>query len=256
MIHKTAIVHRDAEVPADCEVGPYCVVGAGVSLGDGCVLRSHVVLEGPSAIGKNNEFYPFCSIGQRSQDLKYAGEPTHLEVGDANSFREFVTVNRATAKGTKTVIGSRNHFLAYAHVAHDCVLGSGIVMSNCGTLAGHVVVEDHAIIGGLAAVHQFCRIGTMAIIGGCSKVVQDIPPCMLADGNPAEVRTINKVGLERHGVDEPTRKALQSAFKLLYRESGLNIGDAVAKIRKDLPDLPEIRHLCEFVDRSERGISR
>lgn len=256
MIHKTAIVHRDAEVPADCEVGPYCVVGAGVSLGDGCVLRSHVVLEGPSAIGKKNEFYPFCSVGQRSQDLKYKGEPTHLVVGDENSFREFVTVNRATATGTKTVIGNRNHFLAYAHVAHDCVLGNGIVMSNCGTLAGHVVVEDHAIVGGLAAVHQFCRIGAMAIIGGCSKVVQDIPPFMLADGNPAEVRTINKVGLERHGVDEAARKALHAAFKLLYRESGLNIGDAVAKIRKDLPDLAEVRHLCEFVDRSERGISR
>lgn len=256
MIHKTAIVHRDAEVPADCEVGPYSVVGEGVTLGEGCVLRSHVVLEGPSRIGKKNEFYPFCSIGQRTQDLKYDGEPTHLEIGDGNTFREFVTVNRATAKGTKTMIGDRNHLLAYAHVAHDCVLGNGIVMSNCGTLAGHVVVEDHAIVGGLAAVHQFCRVGAMAIIGGCSKVVQDIPPYMMADGNPAEVRTINKIGLERHGVGEEIQKALRAAYKLLYRESGLNIGDAVARIRKDLPDLEEIRHLCEFVDRSERGISR
>ncbi len=256
MIHKTAIIHRDAEVPADCEIGPYCVLGDGVALGEGCVLRSHVVLDGPSCIGKMNEFYPFCSIGQRTQDLKYAGEPTHLEVGEGNTFREFVTVHRATAKGAKTLLGNHNHLLAYAHVAHDCVLGNGIVMSNCGTLAGHVVVEDHAIIGGLAAIHQFCRIGTMAIIGGCSKVVQDIPPYMMADGNPAEVRTVNKVGLERHGVGEEAQKALRAAYKLLYRESGLNIGDAVTRIRKDLPDLPEIRCLCEFVDRSERGISR
>ena len=256
MIHKTAIIHRDAEIPTDCEIGPYCVIGDDITLGEGCVLRSHVVLEGPSRIGKKNEFYPFCSIGQRTQDLKYDGEPTHLEIGDGNTFREFVTVNRATAKGAKTIIGSRSNFLAYTHIAHDCVLGSGIVMSNCGTLAGHVVVEDHAIIGGLAAVHQFCRIGALAIIGGCSKVVQDIPPYMMADGNPAEVRTVNKVGLERHGVGEEAQKALRSAYKLLYRESGLNIGDAVARIRKDLPDLAEVRHLCDFVDRSERGISR
>ncbi len=256
MIHKTAIVHRDAEIGNGCEIGPYCVVGAGVVLADGCALRSHVVLDGPSRIGKNNTFYPFGAIGLRSQDLKYAGEPTFLEIGDGNTFREFVTIHRATAANGRTRIGDRNNFLAYAHVAHDCVVGSGVIMSNCGTLGGHVVVEDHAVIGGLAAVHQFCRIGGMAIVGGCSKVVQDIPPYMLADGNPAEVRAINKVGLERHGVREKTRKTIQAAFKLLYRESGLNIGDAVAKIRRELPDLPEIRRLCEFVGSSERGISR
>ncbi len=256
MIHKTAIIHRNAEVPEDCEIGPYCVIDEGVLLGSGCCLHSHVTIQGPCRIGAENEFFPFASIGGKSQDLKYDGEPTHLEIGDHNTFREYVTVNRATAKKSKTLVGSHNTILAYAHIAHDCVLGDHIVMSNCGTLAGHVAVEDRAVIGGLTAVHQFCRIGRMAITGGCSKVVQDIPPFMMADGNPAEVRTINKVGLERNGVSEKTQAALKTAFKLLYRQSGLNIGDAVAKIRKELPALPELIHLCAFVEKSERGISR
>ncbi|MBI4025114.1 MAG: acyl-ACP--UDP-N-acetylglucosamine O-acyltransferase [Verrucomicrobia bacterium] len=256
MIHKTAIIHRNAEVPDDCEIGPYCVVGEGVVFGAGCRLHSHVVIEGPTVIGRENEFFPFCSIGQKTQDLKYKGEPTHLEIGDCNVFRESVTVHRATGKRDKTVIGNHNTLLAYAHVAHDCVLGDHIVMSNSGTLAGHVIVEDRAVIGGLTAVHQFCRIGRMAITGGCSKVVQDVPPFMMADGNPAEVRTINKVGLERNGVPEETQKHLRAAFKLLYRESGLNIGDAVAKIRRDLPAVSELVHLCNFVEKSDRGISR
>jgi len=235
VIHKTAIIHRNAEVPDDCEVGPYCVIGAGVSLGSGCQLRSHVVIEGPTEIGKGNEFYPFCSIGQKSQDLKYKSEPTYLVIGNQNVFREYVTINRATSKGDKTVVGNHNTILAYSHIAHDCVLGSHIIVSNCGTFAGHVTVEDYAIIGGLTAVHQFCRIGKMAITGGCSKVVQDIPPFMMADGNPAEVRTINKVGLERKNISAAAQKNLRAAFKLLYRESGLNIGDAIAEIRKTLP---------------------
>lgn len=256
MIHKTAIVHRNAEIPEDCEIGPYCVIGNGVALGRGCRLQAHVVLEGPTRIGKDNHFFPFCSIGQKTQDLKYKAEPTHLQIGDGNVFREYVTVNRATGKGARTVVGSHNTVLAYSHIAHDCVLGNHIVMSNNGTLAGHVTVEDYSVIGGLTAVHQFCRIGKMAITGGCSKVVQDVPPFMMADGNPAEVRTINKVGLERNGVSEAVQKHLRAAFKLLYRESGLNIGDAVAKIRRELPTVPELAHLCQFVDSSERGISR
>lgn len=256
MIHKTAIIHRNADVADDCEIGPYCVIGEGVRLGAGCRLISHVVIEGPTRIGKNNTFYPFCSVGQRTQDLKYKGEPTHLAIGESNSFREYVTINRATSPGDKTIVGSHNAILAYSHIAHDCVLGNHIVISNCGTLAGHVIVEDRVIIGGLTAVHQFCRIGRMAITGGCSKVVQDVPPFMMADGNPAEVRTINKVGLERNGVSDDVQKHLRSAFKMLYRESGLNIGDAVAKIRSDLPQGAEIKQLCDFVSETERGISR
>ena len=256
MIHKTAIVHRNAEISENCEIGPYCVIGDQVTLGSGSKLRSHIVIEGPTKIGKNNHFFPFCSIGQKTQDLKYKGEPTYLVIGNGNVFREYVTVNRATGAGNKTTIGNHNTILAYAHIAHDCVLGNHIVISNCGTFAGHVVIEDYVVIGGLTAVHQFCRIGKMAITGGCSKVVQDIPPFMMADGNPAEVRTTNKVGLERNGASEEIQKHLRAAFKLLYRESGLNIGDAVAKIRKELPNSTELNHLCDFVEKSERGISR
>jgi UDP-N-acetylglucosamine acyltransferase len=256
MIHKTAIVHRDAEVAEDCEIGPYCVIGEKVVMGSGCRLHSHVVMAGPSRIGKGNEFFPFASIGQKTQDLKYKGEPTFLVIGDHNVFRECVTVHRATGVELKTVIGNHNTLLAYAHVAHDCVLGDHVVMSNCGTLAGHVIVEDRAVIGGFTAIHQFCRIGRMAITGGCSKVVQDIPPFMMADGNPASVRTINKVGLERNNIAEDVQKNLRAAFKLLYRESGLNIGDAVVRIRKELPVSEELAHLCDFIEKSERGISR
>jgi UDP-N-acetylglucosamine acyltransferase len=256
VIHKTAIIHRNAEIPNECEIGPYCVIGEGVVLGTGCRLHSHVVLEGPTRIGKENEFFPFSSIGQKTQDLKYDGEPTHLLIGDRNTFREFVTINRATNKNGQTIVGSHNTVLAYSHIAHDCVVGNHVIMSNCGTLAGHVTVEDYAIIGGLTAVHQFCRIGKMAITGGCSKVVQDVPPFMMADGNPAEVRTINKVGLERNGVSEESHKQLRAAFKLLYRESGLNIGDAVSKIRSEVGNSAELSYLCDFVETSQRGISR
>src|SRR4030095_11088460 len=180
---------------------------------------------------------------------------TGVEIGDDNTFREYVTVNSATADGGVTRVGSHNHILAYAHVAHDCVLGNHIIMSNVATLAGHIVVEDHAVVGGLAAVHQFCRIGKMSIIGGCSKVVQDVPPFMLVDGNPAETRTINKVGLERNGVSEEAQTALRQAYKILFRE-GLTISNALVRIEKELPLLPEIQHLVKFARASERGISK
>jgi len=166
-----------------------------------------------------------------------------------------VTVHSATSGGDTTIVGSNNHLLAYCHVAHDCRLGNHIVMSNVATLAGHVLVEDYAVIGGLAAVHQFCRIGRMAIVGGCSKVVQDVPPFMLADGNPAETRTINKVGLDRNGVAEEVQGALKLAYKILFRE-GLTISNALAKIESELPPSPELQHLVQFVRQSERGISK
>ena len=166
-----------------------------------------------------------------------------------------MTIHSATGDGERTRVGSHNHILAYAHIAHDCRIGDQIVMSNVATLAGHVVVEDYALVGGLAAVHQFCRIGRMAIVGGCSKVVQDVPPFMLADGNPAETRTINKIGLDRNGVSEEVQSALKLAFKILFRE-GLTISNALAKIESELPPSPELQHLVEFVRKSERGISK
>jgi len=178
-----------------------------------------------------------------------------VEIGDSNTFRECVTINSATADGEVTSVGSHNHILAYCHIAHNCVLGDRIIMSNVATLAGHVTVDDHAVIGGLVAIHQFCRIGRMSMIGGCSKVVQDVPPFMLADGNPAETRTINKIGMERNGMSETVQSAMRQAYKILFRE-GLTISNAVVQLEKEVPKLEEIQHLVQFVRSSERGISK
>ena len=255
MIHPSAIIHPNAQLGSNCHIGPFCVIGEHVSLGAGCKLHSHVVIDGHTTLGAGNELFPFAAIGLKTQDLKWKGGVTRTLIGDHNVFRENTTVHSATNDGDATVIGSHNHFLAYTHIAHDCRVGSHIVMSNVGTLAGHVIVEDHAIIGGLAAVHQFCRIGRMAIIGGCSKVVQDVPPFMLADGNPAETKALNKVGLERNGVSEDSQAALKKAFKILFRD-GLTVSNALIKIEAELPQLPELQHLVAFVKASERGISK
>jgi UDP-N-acetylglucosamine acyltransferase len=254
-IHPTAVVHANARIGDGCFIGPYCVIGEHVTLGAGCKFHSHVVIDGHTTFGARNEIFPFASIGLQTQDLKWKGGITRVEIGEDNTFREYVTVNRATADGGVTRIGSHNHILAYAHVAHDCSLGDHIVMSNVATLAGHITVEDYAVIGGLAAVHQFCRIGRMSIIGGCSKVVQDVPPFMLVDGNPAETRTINKVGLERNGVSEETQNALKQAYRVLFRD-GLTISNALDKIETDLPQGPELKHLVRFARNSERGLCK
>ena len=255
MIHSTAIVHSKAQIGQNCSIGPYCIVGENVILGDGCLLHSHIVIDGYTTLGRANEVFPFASIGLKTQDLKWKGGVTRTRLGDSNTIREYVTIHSATADGETTVVGSYNHILAYCHVAHNCQLGDRIIMSNVATLAGHVVVEDHAVIGGLAAVHQFCRVGMMAIIGGCSKVVQDVPPFMLADGNPAETRTINKVGLERNRVSDETQLALKQAYRILFRE-GLSIPKALERVESELPSSPEVRHLVAFVRATERGISR
>lgn len=254
-IHPTAVIHANARIGDGCFIGPYCVLGEHVILGAGCKLHSHVVIDGHTTFGAHNEIFPFASIGLKTQDLKWKGGVTRVVIGDHNTFREYVTINAATTEGGVTRIGSHNHLLAYSHIAHDCTLGDHVVMSNVATLAGHIVVEDHAVIGGLAAVHQFCRIGTMSIIGGCSKVVQDVPPFMLVDGNPAEARTINKVGLERNGVVEEVQNTLKQAYKILFRD-GLTIPNALAKIESDLPSSPELKHLVQFARNSERGLCK
>jgi len=224
-------------------------------LGKACKLHSHVVIDGHTQLGDENEIFPFASIGLKTQDLKWKGGITRTVIGDKNTFREYVTIHSATSDGEVTTVGSHNNLLAYSHVAHNVTMGNHIIMSNVGTLAGHVTVEDHAIVSGLAAVHQFCRIGKMSIIGGCSKVVQDVVPFMIADGNPAETRTINKVGLERKGVAEEVQTALRQAFKILFRE-GLTITNALARIEAELPPHEELKHLVAFVRKSERGISK
>jgi len=254
-IHSTAIVDPGARLGAGVQVGPYCVIGRDVELGDGCRLQHHVTVMGPSTIGAGNVFYSYASIGQQTQDLKYEGEPTFLRVGDGNTFREFVTVHRGTAPQSFTRIGSRGNFLAYSHVAHDCNVGDGVIFSNNGTIAGHVEVGDCAVIGGLTAVHQFCRIGRHAITGGCSKIVQDVPPFMIADGNPAVVRGINQIGLERHGFAEENVRRLREAYRVLYR-SEMNVKQAIEEIRSTLSGTAEIEQLVEFIEGSSRGIIR
>lgn len=251
-IHPTAIIDPSARIGEGVYIGPYCIIGADVEIGDGCRLQHHVTILGPSKIGKNNQFFAYGSIGQQTQDLKYQGEPTWLEMGDNNTFREFCTVHRATSPNEKTIIGSHNHFLSYVHIAHDCVVGNHVIFSNNGTLAGHVTVEDHVIIGGLTAVHQFCRIGTRSITGGCAKVVQDIPPFCTADGNPARARGLNIVGLQRAGFTREQIRSLRDAFRKVYR-SGLNNAQAIEELRAgDLTT--EAARFVDFVATTKRGI--
>ncbi|MCX6977881.1 MAG: acyl-ACP--UDP-N-acetylglucosamine O-acyltransferase [Verrucomicrobia bacterium] len=252
-IHPTAVIHPSAQIGDDCEIGPYSIIGPNVTLGAGCWLQHHVSLHGPSVIGTRNQFYAFSSIGQKSQDLKYIAEPTYLEIGDSNCFREFVTVHRGTAPNSLTKIGNHGNFLAYSHIAHDCIVGDHVIFSNNGTLAGHVEVGHHAIIGGLTAIHQFCRIGDFALTGGCSKIVQDVPPFMIADGNPAKIRSYNKVGLERHGFTEEAQRQIKESYRIIYR-SALNLQQAIEQIRATLPESPELTQILKFITQSPRGI--
>lgn len=256
MIHPTAIISPGATLGSESEIGPYCVIEDGVHLGDRCKLHSHVVIHGHTEIGDDNEFFPFAAIGLKSQDLKYAGEPTSLIVGDRNVFRENTTVHRGTTADTPTRVGSDNLFLAYSHIAHDCQVGDHVILSNNGTLAGHVRVDNHAIISGLTAVHQFCRVGAHSITGGISKIVQDIPPFTIVDGNPASVRGINQIGLQRRGFSDQDLRALRTAYKRLFLKKDINLAEAVARLDPALSQNARVSELLEFMQSSERGITR
>jgi UDP-N-acetylglucosamine acyltransferase len=253
-IHPTAIVHPRAEIGSDCEIGPFCIVGEHVVMGAGNRLHSHVVIDGHTRIGSHNQIYPFATVGLKTQDLKWKGGTTWTELGDHNTIRENVTIHSATGDGEYTRIGSYNNFLANSHIGHNVVMGNRIIVSMA-ALAGHVTVEDFALVGGLAAVHQFCRIGTMSIIGGVSKVTQDVPPYMLVDGNPAETRAINKVGLDRNGVSDEAQRALRQAHRLIFRER-LTITQALERVENEVPQVAEVKHLVTFIRGSERGVTR
>jgi UDP-N-acetylglucosamine acyltransferase len=255
-IHPTALVDPKATLGFGVQVGPYAIIGPDVQLGDACIVGHHATIEGPSKIGARNEFFPYAAIGFKTQDLKYKGEPTHLQIGDGNTFREFATVHRGTGPGEVTLIGNGNLFLAYSHIAHNCVVGDKTIFSNNATIAGHVVVGDYAVISGLSAVHQFCRIGAHAIIGGCAKIVQDVPPYLIADGNPANLRGVNHVGLERRGFVEDDIKALRRAYKLLADKS-LNFSQSVEKIQaSDDAQNTYVQYLVTFLKSTERGVIR
>lgn len=257
VIHPTAIVSPAAKIGHNVRIGPYCIIGANVELGDDCMLHSHVVLEGNSKFGKGNEFFPFAMLGGKTQDLKYNGEPTYLEVGDHNVFRENVTVHRGTFENLPTRIGSHNLMLCYSHVAHDCQLGDHIILSNSVAIAGHITIEDHAIVSGLAAAHQFCRIGRHSIVGGLSKVVKDVPPFTIVDGNPGTTRGLNLVGLQRRGFAEDDIKHLKLAYKKLFLKKEGNLETAISSLKAThSADTPHVAHLIKFIEESQRGVTR
>jgi len=256
VIHPTAIVDESATIADDCEIGPYSIVGADVTIGAGTTIGPHVVLKGPTTIGTNNRIFQFASVGDDPQDLKYDGELTTLEIGDSNTIREFATINRGTeGGGGVTRIGSHNLFMAYIHVAHDCLIGDRIIMANGASLAGHVTVGDHAILAGFACVHQFCEVGEHAFVGLNSVANRDVAPFTMAVGNYAEGKGINKNGLRRREFSEEAIQALHRTYKVLLRQHG-DRDTAIASVATEAAKHPEVARLIEFVEKSERGVIR
>lgn len=256
MIDPRAIISPKAQLAADVTVGPFSIIGPDVVLGPGTVIGPHVVLNGPMRMGTGNRVHQFASLGDAPQDKKYAGEPTRLEIGDRNVFRESSTINRGTTHGRGvTTIGDDNLFMAYSHVAHDCIVGNNLVFANCATLGGHVEVGDWVIIGGLSAVHQFCKIGPYAFVAGGCPVTRDVPPYVMVAGNPAEPHSINSVGLKRRGFTDDQVRNIRNAFRVLYR-SDLLLADAVAQLTDLGTTQPEVAAFVEFIGKSERSLIR
>ena len=254
-LHPTAIIESGAELGEGVEVGAYVYVGAGVVLGAGTKLHHHASVEGNTVVGAQCEVFPYACIGGKSQDLKFKGGSPGLRIGDRNVFREYVTVHCATNVGDVTRVGSDNVLLAACHVAHDCVLGNHIVMSNGAVLAGHVVVEDRVVIGGYGGIHQFCRLGAFAMLSATAKLVHDLPPFFIADGTPAEVRAINRVGLERNGFSAAQLDRVKLIHRILYRD-GLNRTQALEKLASHAQaDTDEFRRVLTFARASERGLA-
>jgi len=254
-IHNTAVVSKNAKIGENVFIGPYAVISGAAIIGAGTRIGSHCVIEGNTTIGQNCEIFTGAVVGSRPQDLKYKGEKVYLEVGDNNIIREYCTLNPGTEEGSKTSVGNGNLIMAYSHVAHDCRVGNNCVLANGATLAGHVTIEDRAVIGGLVAIHQFVRVGALSITGGCSKVVQDIPPYSTCDGHPAAVFGLNLIGLRRHNVPKESIGLLDDAFRILF-SSGLSVKHALDKLAKEVKLTSEVAYLVEFIKKTERGIAR
>ena len=255
-VHPTAIVDGSAFVGDGTRIGPYCVVGPDVTIGRNCDIGPNAVLEGPTVMGDANRVFQFASIGAPPQDTKYQGEPTRLVIGDRNVFREGVTVHRGTATGgALTRVGNDGLYMAYSHVAHDCVIGDHVVMANSAALAGHVIIEDHAIVGGLVAIHQHTRIGESAMLGGGAMVVMDVLPFCIAVGDRAHLAGPNVVGLKRRGFSAEAISAVRSAYRILF-QSKLRLDEASARLRAEFPDSPQVAQMVRFIEGSERGICR
>src|SRR4051812_12458981 len=254
-IHPTAIIEPGAQLAAEVEIGAYAFVGNGVTLGAGTRLHHHASVEGNTTLGTNCEVFPYACLGGKTQDLKYQGGNPGLRIGDRNVFREYVTVHCATNDGDFTRVGSDNVLLGACHIAHDCAIGSHTIMSNGAMLAGHVVVEDHVVIGGYGGVHQFCRLGAFAMLSATAKLVHDLPPYFIADGTPAEVRAINRVGLERNGFNVEQLDRVKQIYRILYRD-GLNRTQALEKLVGHAhAESAEFQRILTFAKTSERGLA-
>jgi len=254
VVHESAIVHADAELGVGVAVGPWALIGPGVTIGDGTDVGPRALIEKDTHVGEDCRISNGAVLGTDPQDLKYKGEDTILTVGDRTVVREFATLNRGTAAGGRTTVGSDCLLMAYAHVAHDCEIGNHVVLANSVNMAGHVLIEDWVIVGGVTAIHQFVRIGAHAFVGGGSRVPQDIPPYCRAAGNPPKLYGLNSVGLERRGLSDDVRKALKQTYRMLF-QSEVNLTKALDRAEEEVPGLPEVRQLIEFVRASERGVT-
>jgi len=252
-IHPTAIIAPDADIAADVEIGAFAIVGEGCTIESGCVIAPRATLERNVTLGREVKVGICTVLGGAPQDLKYAGEETSVEIGDGTVVREYVTVNRGTAHSFKTTVGENCLLMSYVHVGHDCRIGNSVILSNVVQLAGHVTIEDKAIISGMSAVHQFTRIGRHSFIGGMSRVSKDIPPFLKAVGNPVKLYGLNTIGLQRSGMDEETIRELKRAYRLLFR-SDLNVTQAIERAQTEIEPLAEVKELIRFVEASERGV--
>ncbi len=256
MIHQTAVIDPGAKLHDSVEVGAYSIVGSGVEIGADSRIGHHVVIEGPTTLGTGCRVFPFASLGLEPQDKKFHGEKSRLEIGDQNTIREYVTINRGTeAGGGVTQLGNHGWIMAYCHIAHDCIVGDHVTMSNGATLGGHVVVKDYATLGGLTGVHQFCRIGEYAITGGQSMINLDVVPFAIAAGNRAKLAGVNYIGLDRRGFSSAEVDIINQAFKIFFK-SGLTRDDALVRLRKEFPNSDHIKMLVEFIQASERSVCR
>lgn len=256
MIHELALVDKKAKVGANVQIGPFSVIGPDVEIGEETWIGPHVVIQGPTIIGRENKIYQFASIGEAPQDKKYRGESTRLEIGDRNIFRECSTVHRGTKEGRGlTTIGNDNLFMAYTHVAHDCVIGNEVIFSNNASIAGHVTVADYACLGGMVGVHQFCALGAYSFAAGAAVIIKDVPPFVMVSGYPAEAHGLNTVGLERRGFSSVTLAALKRAYKVVFRQS-LTLNEAMTELKTMVADTPQIQLLIDFLSSSTRGIVR
>lgn len=255
-VHPTAVIDTAVKLGENVEIGPYSIIGPGVEIGAGSVIGPHVVINGPTKIGTDNRIFQFASIGEVPQDKKFHGEDSLLEIGDRNHIREFVTINRGTADGGGiTKIGSDNWLMAYIHIAHDCIVGNHVIFSNGASLAGHVTVDDHAILGGFTLVHQFCHVGRHAFCGMGSAVSKDVPPFVIVNGNPAHPHGLNLEGLKRRGFSRETLKSLRDAYRLVYR-SGLTLEEALPRLEPLAASCQEVTDFADFIKSSTRGILR